>query len=197
MNTAYVQGQTAQSGELKLAILTGTGPASYNPATGDILYNPGAGDYIESPQECITQSGSYELLPVPTSAGYLRAGAPSPSQSGWRWYWVWSGKQGVTVTQNVAGSGMTPGNVSPLTFSGGTGGGAAGFITVNTATTATITMTALGSYTVAPTATASNAATGGTAPTYTIALQTASGPVASGTNLSAEVVQFGCIVSQL
>lgn len=197
MNTSYVQGQTVQSaGELKLCILTGVGPASYI-STGDILANPGAGDYIEFPMECATQSGTYELIPIPLTAGYLRAGAPSPSQSGWRWLWVWSGKQGVTVTQTVAGSGMTPGNVSPLTFAGGTGAGAAGYITVLTATTASITITNSGSYTVAPTATASNAATGGTAPTYTVALQTVSGPVPAGTNLSTEVVQFGAIVSQL
>jgi hypothetical protein len=195
MNTAYVQGQTAQSGELKLAILTGTGPASYNAGTGDILYNPGAGDYIECPQECCTQSGTYELIPYPVTAGYLRAGAPSPSQSGWRWIWVWSGKQGVTVVQNVAGSGMTVGTVVPIVFAGGTGGGAVGTVTVLTATTISITLTQTGSYTAAPTATVSG--TGGTPPTLTVALQPVSGPVANGTNLSAEVVQFGAIVSQL
>jgi hypothetical protein len=181
---------------LKVNILTGTGPASYSINGGDILYNPGAGDYIEFPMETITQSGTYELLPIPTSAGYLRAGAPSPSQSGWRWLWVYSGRQGVlTVVQNAAGVGMTPGTVVPIVFAG-TGTGAAGTFTVLTATTGTINVTNTGTgYTGTPTATVSG--TGGTPPTLTVTAAPASGPVPNGTNLSAEVVQFGAIVSQL
>lgn len=196
MNTSYVQGQGSQVGQLKVAVLTATGPSSYSSA-GDPVYNPGSSDYIEFPMECTTQSGNYSVIFVPTSAGYLRAGAPSPSQSGWTAFWQLSGKQGVIVVQNVAGSGMTPGNVAPLTFSGGTGGGAAGYLTVLTATTVSITITNTGTYTSAPTATAANAATGGTAPTLTVTTAATAGSVVATTNLSAEVIQFGALVSQI
>lgn len=90
MNTSYVQGQTVQNGDLKANLLTATGPASYNPATGDVVYNPGSSDYIEFPMDCRSQSGNYDVRFVPTSAGYLRAGAPSPSQSGWTAHWSYS-----------------------------------------------------------------------------------------------------------
>jgi len=91
MNTSYVQGQGPQVGQIKNAVLTATGPTSYNPTTGDTVYNPGSSDYIEFPMNCKTQSGNYSVTFVPTSAGYLRAGAPSPSQSGWTAYWENSG----------------------------------------------------------------------------------------------------------
>lgn len=192
MNTAYVY-QSAQVGEFRPAVLWGNGPASYA-AAGDPVYNPGSNEYINAPVSALTQSGNYEVKFVPTSAPNIRAGAPSPGQSGWTALWINSGKGGVIVTQNVAGTGMTPGNVSNITFSGGTGGGAAGTVTVLTATTVSIKITNSGSYTSAPTATVSG--TGGTPPTLTVALA-GSGPVAVGTDLSAEVVQFGAFVSQL
>jgi hypothetical protein len=195
MNTSYVQGQTAQGGgELKLAILTAKGPSSYA-AAGDVVYNPGSSDYIEFPMGCVSQSGNYAVNFIPTSAGYLRAGAPSPSQSGWTAIWQVSGKQGVIVVQNAAGIGMTPGTVVPIVFAGGTGGGAAGTVTVLTATTIAINLTNTGSYTSAPTATISG--TGGTPATLTVTTAATAGSVAAATNLSAETIQFGSIVSQL
>ena len=198
MNTNYVY-PSAQVGEFRLALLYASGPASL-PAAGDPVYNPGANEYIDFPISALTQSGNYEVTFFPAATGYniVRAGAPSPSQSGWTALWRYSGKQGVTVTQNAAGSGMTVGTVVPIVFSGGTGGGAAGTVTVLTATTISINITNAGSYTSAPTATVTG--TGGTAPTLTVALSpstAATGPVAAGTNLSAEQVQFGAFVSSL
>lgn len=103
MNTSYVQGQGPQVGQIKNAVLTATGPASYATA-GDLVYNPGSSDYIEFPMDCTTQSGNYSVRFVPTSAGYLRAGAPSPSQSGWTAIW------------NYAGSANSPAVGIPLTL---------------------------------------------------------------------------------
>lgn len=193
MNTAYVY-QSAQIGEFRAAVLWAKGPASYL-AAGDPVYNPGANEYINFPSSVLTKSGNYEVKFFPTTVPNIRAGAPSPGQSGWTALWLYSGKQGVTVVQNVAGSGMTPATVVPIVFAGGTGGGAAGTVTVLTATTIKITITNSGSYTVAPTATISG--TGGTPATLTVALTPSGGVVAPTTDLSAEYVQFGALVSQL
>jgi hypothetical protein len=90
LNTSYVQGQSVEYGEFKPALLTATGPSSYAVA-GDVVYNPASGDYINFPFDCTTQSGNYEIRFVPTTAGVIRAGAPSPSQSGWTAFWKYSG----------------------------------------------------------------------------------------------------------
>lgn len=193
MNTNYVY-RSSQVGELKLALLYASGPASLA-AAGDPVYNPGADEYINFPFECTTLSGNYHVEFVPSAVGLnnTRAGAPSPSQSGWTALWQYSGKQGVIVAQNAAGSGMTPGTVVPIVFAGGTGGGAAGTVTVLTATTISINITNSGSYTAAPTATITG--TGGTPATLNVTIAPAAGTVPAGTNLSAEQVQFGAIVS--
>lgn len=198
MNTNYVY-HSAQVGEFRLALLYANGPSSLA-AAGDPVYNPGANEYINFPMSCLTQSGNYnvDFQPATTGNNIVRAGAPSPSQSGWTALWRYSGKQGVSVVQNAAGTGMTVGTTVPIVFSGGTGGGAAGTVTVLTATTISINITNPGSYTVAPTATVTG--TGGTAPTLTVSLSpstAATGPVPAGTNLSAEQVQFGALVSSL
>jgi hypothetical protein len=119
--------------------------------------------------------------------------------------------EGVVVVQNAAGIGMTApsGTQAPMTFSGGNGTGAAGYITVTGATTCTITITNPGTgYTTAGTATVSNTITGGTAPTLTVSVGTGAavsatglGPsdgieVAVSTNLSAEQVQIGGFCGQ-
>lgn len=193
MNTKYVY-QSSQVGEFRLALLTGTGPASYSALSGDILYNPGSSEYINFPSDCTTLSGNYSLTAIPTAIN-IRAGAPSPNQSGWRWLWKYSGLQGVTtVVQNAAGTGMTPGTYA-LSPSGGGGTGFAGTVTVTATDATAIVITNHGAgYTSAPTITA---ATGGTPLTFTVSVAAASGNVANTTNLSAEVVQFGAIVSQL
>lgn len=191
MNAKYVY-QSAQVGEFRLALLSGVGPSSYA-AAGDPVSNPGTAEYINSPNDAVTLSGTYNVSFFPRAIG-IRAGAPSPSQSGWIALWTYSGKQGVVVTQNAAGIGMTPGTVVPIVFASGTGSGAAGTVTVLTATTISINITNSGSYTVAPNATISG--TGGTPATLSVAIPTA-GVVPAGTNLSGEVVQFNALVSQL
>ena len=155
MNTNYVY-QGAQVGELRNALLYGSGPASYA-AAGDVVNNPGSSDFINFPSQSLTQSGNYLVSFFPSSVGLnqVRAGAPSPNVSGWTALWMYSGKSGVKVVQNAAGTGMTAGTTVPIVFSGGTGGGAAGTVTVLTATTISINITSTGSYTVAPTATIS------------------------------------------
>ena len=197
MNTNYVY-PSAQVGEFRQAILWANGPALYSQAAGDPVYNPGANEYINFPMEATTLSGNYELLFYPAAVGnnIVRAGAPSPSQSGWTALWLLSGKQGIaTVVQNAAGVGMTPGLVVPIVFAG-TGQGAAGTVTVLTATTISIQITNYGSgYTGTPTATVTG--TGGTPPTLTVTAAASAGPAANGTNLSAELVQFGALVSSL
>lgn len=195
MDTSYVNGQPVGFGEFKPAVLVGNGPTSYSLATGDPIMNPGAGDYINAVSPCTTQSGAYNLIAIPVTAKQIRAGAPSASQSGFVWRWFTSGLGAVTsVTQNVAGSGMTTGTVVPITFSGS--GGAAGTLTVLSPTTVSISLTSGGSYTSTPTATVTG--TGGTPPTLTVgAVVTSVGQVAAGTNLSNEVVQFAAITSQL
>ena len=120
--------------------------------------------------------------------------------------------EGVVIVQNAAGISMTAasGTQAPMTFAGGNGTGAAGYITVTGATTCTITVTNAGTgYTSAPTATVSNTITGGTAPTLTVSVgstaavaATGLGPAAeqevgNGTNLSAELIQFMALESQL
>ena len=199
MNTNYVY-QSAQVGEFRPAVLMANGPASYA-QSGDPVSNPGSNEYISVPFDCTTKSGNYAVRFVPLAvgigAGFIRAGATSPSQSGWIAYWQFSGKQGVaTVVQNAAGSGMTPGTVTPITFTGGGGSGAAGAVTVLTATTVSIAITNTGQgYTSAPTAT--TAGTGGTPPTLTATAAAASGQAPANANLASELIQFGAFVSQL
>ena len=197
MNTAYVQGQTAQhGGELKPALLTATGPSSYALA-GDTVYNPGACDYINFPMDCTTQSGNYFVRFVPTTAGVIRAGAPSSSQSGWTAHWIYSGAGGTTGVDGVyistAGTGGTNGTV---TISSTGGGGTGATISVTTAggiITSAKVLTPGSGYTSIPTFTI---AAGTGVVTATIGA-TGGIEVGAGANLSAEVIQFGAIVSQL
>lgn len=195
MNTNYVY-PSAQVGEFRLAMLYAIGPASVA-AAGDPVYNPGANEYINFPMSVLTQSGNYQVKFFPSAVGnnIVRAGAPSPSQSGWTALWLYSGRQGVIVTQNATGTGMTPGTY-PISFSGGTGGGAAGTVTVSATAVTAVNITNAGSYTVAPTATIGGSP-GGTPATLTVALAGSGGPVAVGTNLSAEQIQFAALVSSL
>lgn len=94
MNTSYVY-QSAQVGEFRNAVLTGSGPASYSRTTGDVVYNPGNNEYINTLGPVATQSGNYLLVPRPTTAGNIRAGAPSPSQSGWTFHWYTVSTSGI------------------------------------------------------------------------------------------------------
>lgn len=199
MNTSYVQGQSVEYGEFKLALLTGKGPTSYSQATADNLANPAAGDFINFPMDCTTQSGTYHLSGQPIAAGQIRAGAASPSQSGWNWRWTYSSvgdPQGVdSAVIATAGSGQTNG-VSTINGSGGGGTGAVVQITIAGGLLTGVKVINPGTgYTSVPTFTV---AQGGTPGTLTATVGNIGGAeVGTGTNLANEVVQFGAIISQL
>jgi hypothetical protein len=200
LNTAYVQGQSTEYGEFKPALLTAIGPTSYATA-GDTVYNPASGDYINFPMNCTSQSGNYEVRFVPTTAGVIRAGAPSPSQSGWTAIWVYAdagGTSGVnSVTIATAGTGQTNGTYT-ITDSGTNFTGTAAKVSITIAggaiTKATVVNPGSGYFGAAT----FTVAEGGTPGTLTSTIGSYSGfAVASGTNLSGETLQFGAIVSQL
>jgi hypothetical protein len=119
------------------------------PATGTVLFNDTFDDLTIS-NNPILEFDNFEPFP---SIDLPRKGTVNVSE-------------GVTAVTGTGGTGMTPGTY-PLVFAGGTGSGAAGTITVLTATTFQTVITNPGSYTVAPTVTA---ATGGTPPTLTAAI---------------------------
>jgi hypothetical protein len=208
MNAYYVY-QSAQSGELRPAILGGTGPASYSQATGDVLYNAGSNEYIDFPSECTTVSGYYSVCFRPVSVGnntaFIRAGAPSASQSGWVARWQYSGLAAlgkiVTSAAVTAGSGYTNGTYN-ITASGGTFTRSA-IIQVVVASGAISTATILdagvyasGSATPTISLTAAGAGAGG-AVTLTIGAPTPGSELPTGSVLNGETVQFGALVSQL
>jgi hypothetical protein len=89
MQTQYVPlGQTVQFGELRPALLLGTGgPSSYSQTTRDPVSNPAAGDYIAVPFFAVTLSLTYEVQFYPLAVNDVTAGAPSASQSGWVAQW--------------------------------------------------------------------------------------------------------------
>lgn len=138
-----------------------------------------------------TPDGLYEVSFIPSVVPSLR-----PSWTA-RWFFAnTNGGAGVAkVAQNAAGTGMTPGTY-PITFSGGTGSGAAGTVTVSATTVTAVAITNPGSYTVAPTA-AIGGTPGGTPATLTVTLSTPGQEVPNGANLSAEQVQFMAIGGQL
>lgn len=165
------------------------GPASYlitgdpigvnNNQTGIAALGLSTIDNIEAAGFSI--SGAYQVFAQPTGKGSRKV-----------WAMLWNGLGGVVSVTATAGTGMTPGTY-PLVFTGGGGTGAAGTITVLTATTVSapvITSSGRG-YTTAPTVTAP--ATGGTPPTFGTPVLNAVGPVAAATDLSAETVRIAII----
>lgn len=197
MDTNYVY-PSAQVGELRQALLYASGPSSYAQSTGDPVYNPGTNEYINAPTPCTSESGNYDVTftPADTGLNVIRAGAPSPAQSGWtaRWFFnnIDGNKQVANVTQDAAGTGMTPGTY-PIDFSSGT---AAGTVTVTATAVTAVTITNPGSYTTAPTATIGGSP-GGTPATLTVVMSTPGTEVPTGADLSGESVQFGAVVSSL
>lgn len=166
----------------------GSGPTAYSQATGDIVYGPGSGEMMSAPcGATLTQSGNYTVLFQPSSTNTLRPG--------WIARWLFSnigGARGVaSVSQNVAGTGMTSGTY-PIAFAGGTGSGAAGTVTVSATAVTAVNITSPGSYTVAPTATIGGTP-GGTPATLTVNMSTAGQEVGTGANLSAENIQFAAV----
>lgn len=98
MNVSYVY-QSAQVGEFRPAVLTGSGPSSYSQTNGDVVYNAATSEYLSVVNACVTKSGTYTLLPRPTTTGQVRAGAPSATQSGWTWHWYTTA--GMTEVSNA------------------------------------------------------------------------------------------------
>lgn len=129
----------------------------------------------------ISISGAYQVFAQPSGKGSRKV-----------WNMLWNGLGGVVSVTATAGTGMTPGTY-PLVFTGGGGTGAAGTITVLTATTvaAPVITNAGRGYTSAPAVTAP--ATGGTPPTFGTPILNAAGPVPAATNLSQETVRIAII----
>lgn len=187
MNLRFIGGLGQSSkipqGGRELWEVWGTGPASYSQATGDPIYGPAQSEHMSAPGgSVLTLSGNYEVIFQPQGTNTLRPG--------WLARWRFAnigGGAGVANVTGTAGTGMTAGSYA-LAFSGGGGSGAAGTIVVTASAITSITMTNPGTgYTSTPTV---SAATGGTPPTLTAHLSTAGQEVTSGTNLSAESVQF-------
>lgn len=167
------------------------GPSSYSQTTGDPVIGPAQGEHMSAaPGAILTLSGNYQVLFQPQSTNTLRPGWIAR----WLYASVGGSGSGVTVVQNAAGTGMTPGTY-PITFSGGTGSGAAGTVTVSATAVTAVNLTNPGKYTVAPTATIGGSP-GGTPATLTVGLAVAGAEVATGANLSGESVQFSAIGGQ-
>lgn len=177
------------AGQGRIVPVDHTGPVSYttggetigavNSITGMAAVGLGSLDDVLG-SGSYSVDGSYVVYVQPTGTGSRKT-----------FTLIWAGGlfgTGVLVTQNAAGATMTPGTVVPIVFAGGTGSGAAGTVTVLTATTISIQITNAGKYTAAPTATVTG--TGGTPPTLTVALLAAGAQPAAGTNLSGETVRL-------
>lgn len=169
--------------------ISATGPASYSQATGDVINFQGTQFPSCIPGGFLSQSGTYELKPFPSITNNLR-----PT---WAFRWCYSGvggAQGVdSITITTPGTGGTNGTVV-INATGGGGTGAQ--ISVTTAggivTAASIVNPGNG-YTSAPTFTVA-AGTGA----LTASIGSIAGmEVATGANLSAEVVQFFVIGGEM
>ncbi len=156
------------------------GPSSYDPTAGDVVEPFAYNNYIDLMFPVISVSGNYEVKFQPSHTG---------PRATWKAFWFYSGSQGVTGVTGTGGTGMTPGTY-PLVFTDtNNGNGAAGTLTVLTATTFTVALTSAGAgYGAAPTVTA---ATGGTPPTLTATVAPGAGAVPLNTDLSTEQVQVG------
>lgn len=157
----------------------GIGPASYV-STGDPVYFARYNNYIDILFPSQSVSGTYLVTPIPSSYG---------ARATWSVLWTAVAGKVASLAIATAGSGQTPGTYI-VAATGGSGTGATASIVVAGGGTVTATPTIVSSgngYTSAPTFTL---AAGGTPATFTATLTTA-GPVAAGTNLSAEFVQLG------
>jgi hypothetical protein len=170
-----------------------TGPANYlgvevigqvNNMTGQTIAGLGSIDQVLG-SGSFSVSGAYQVFAQPSGAGPRKT-----------WNLFWNGTGGVaTVVQNAAGTGMTPGVYTSSAATGGAGAGATPAqiqVTVLTATTIgpIVVLNPGRGYTTLPTG--FTVVTGGTAPTFTIT-GSVLGPVASGVNLSAEIVRLGIL----
>ena len=184
-NTA-VAGTEPWSGRTKAWIGDHTGPVSYTTGGESLTQSIYGGPNI------FGLAGFYKVEGGVANSGNLNCVAltgGSGVRSTVKLLWAYTNYNGpsIATVTGTGGTGMTPGTY-PLAFSGGGGTGAAGTITVTSATTYTIAITNVGSgYTSAPTVTA---ATGGTPPTLTATTSTVGLQVAAGTNLSSESIRL-------
>lgn len=173
--------------------LTGTGPASYNPTTGDLLNLPNTQYPSCVPGGFLSASGNYELKPFPSPSTVANI------RCNWAFKWFYSGAggpggaTGVTAATFTAGTGGTNGTAIVAATGGGGSGATVSVVTAGGAiTSVTVVNPGIG-YTSAPTFTP--AAGSGTI-TASIGLL-AGQEVPSGTNLSAESVQFFVIGGEM
>jgi hypothetical protein len=169
--------------------ISAAGPASYNQATADVINFQSTQFPSAIPGGFLSKSGTYELKPFPSITANLR-----PT---WAFRWVYSGAGGVQGVDGVAittpGTGGTNGTV---TINATGGGGTGAQISVTTAggiITAVSVVNPGSGYTSAPTFTIA-AGTGVVAATIG---SIAGMEVATGTNLSAEQVQFFVIGGEM
>jgi hypothetical protein len=169
--------------------ISATGPASYSQATGDIINFPGTQFPCCAPGGFLTQSGAYELKPFPSITGNLRPR--------WAFRWCYSGVggsqglDGIVIT--TPGTGGTNGTVT-INATGGGGTGAQISVTTAAGIITSVAIVNPGSgYTSIPTFTIA-AGTG----VVTATIGVVGGiEVATGTNLSAEKVQFFVIGGEM
>lgn len=157
----------------------GNGPASYV-AAGDPVVLPRYGNYVDIVFPARSVSNLYAIAAAPTGYG--------PRQT-WNLFWVTLAGAVASLAIAGAGSGQTPGTYLVAATGGGGSGAVASIVVAGGGTvTATPTIVSAGvGYGSAPTFTL---AAGGTPATFTATLSVA-GPVAAGTNLSAETIQIG------
>lgn len=191
MNAQHLYRST-ETQEFQLWALYGFGPSSYNQTTGDPVYGPGGGENIIAAMSAFTTDGLYKVDFVPVTVPSLRPGYVA------RWRFAGQTANGTVVITGAtftAGTGQTNGTyVINGSGGGGTGAQATVVIAGGVITSAVISNPGKG-YTSTPTFTV---AAGGTPGTVTA---TSTAPVGqevpTGANLSASVVQFGAIGSQL
>ena len=186
-NDIIIPGYETSIGSKLLVLVDHFGPTSYNAATGDVYtaknINRGGFDRVLAGASL---SGTYSVMPV-YGAGAKGMGVSSVSL---KWSVVTSGVvSGTTITA----AGVYTGTAPTITFSAAPAGGvtATGTGVLNVAGTALvgIIINNPGSgYVTAPTVTV---ATGGG--TATASITNSPGPVANGTNLSAEAVRLELI----
>lgn len=163
-------------------LVTGDVIGVTNNLTGVTVAGLSAIDQIEG-SGSFSVSGAYSIQAKPSGLGPRKT---------WNLFWNALGSV-VSVAQNAAGSGMTPGTYTSTAATGGVAGtGAQIQVTVLTATTIgpIVVLNGGRGYTTLPTG--FTVATGGTPPTFTITGNTA-GPVAAGTDLSAQTVRLSII----
>ena len=171
-------------GQRSILPIYGVGPTSYSQTTGDVILLP-AGLYLD------TVFGDVESV----SGNYFvrgRSSATGTTRATWALHWYYAGtnqSQGVDgVVIASAGTGQTNGT---FTVNASAGSATIQITIAGGVLTAVKVLNPGSGYSTAPTFTV---AEGGTPGTVTATLGAVGGmEVATGTNLSAELVQFGAL----